>query len=282
MAVESARTSDVGTVGVLSRAADALSADPRILLAGVAVVALGFVPYVSNVTTPVVGGLAVVLTHQALVDTPVTDRSYLRRTLSAIGATVIIAIIAVSVVLAGFMVVGVVALVGFVFPPLLVLAVLVGIVGVILPVLYVALRLHLALPAAFIDGETATDAVRQSWERAGGNVVTVLGVQIVTGLLSAVGALLIAYAFGIPFPGTVETGSVFGSSAESRELVSQSAMVLRYTAVGSSTVSATIPSPEFLLGYSVVGGLFTALNYSSQAVMYRVFEDERVETPVTT
>jgi hypothetical protein len=277
MAVEPARTSDVGTVGVLSRAADALSADPRILLAGVAVVALGFVPYVSNVTTPVVGGLAVVLTHQALVGTPATDRSYLRRALSAIGATVIVAIIAVSVVLAGFIVVGIVALVGFVFPPLLVLAVLVGIVGIVLPVLYVALRLHLALPAAFIDGETATDAVRQSWDRAGGNVVTVLGVQAVTGLLSALAALLIAYAFGIPFPGAIETGGAL--SAENRELVSRSAMVLRYTAVGSSTVSATIPGPEFLLGYSVVGGLFTALNYSSQAVMYQVFDGEAVETP---
>jgi hypothetical protein len=281
MAAEPARTSDVGTVGVLSRAADALSADPRILLAGVAVVALGFVPYVSNVASPVVGGLAVVLTHQALVGTPATDRSYLRRTLSAIGATVIVAIIAVSVVLAGFMIVGVVALVGFVFPPLLVLAVLVGIVGIVLPVLYVALRLHLALPAAFIDGETATDAVRRSWDRAGGNVVTVLGVQLVTGLLSALAALLIAYAFGIPFPGAIETGGAFSFSAENRELISQSAMVLRYTAVGSSTVSATIPGPEFLLGYSVVGGLFTALNYSSQAVMYQVFDGKGVETPAT-
>lgn len=279
MAVEPARPSDVGTVGVLSRAADALSADPRILLAGVAVVGLGFVPYVSNVASPVVGGLAVVLTHQALVGAPATDRSYLRRTLSAIGATVVVAIIAVSIVLAGFMIVGTVALVGFVFPPLLVLAVLVGIVGIVLPVLYVALRLHLALPAAFIDGETATDAVRQSWERAGGNVVTVLGVQLVTGVLSALAALLIAYAFGIPFPGTIESGGVLSFSAENRELVSQSAMVLRYTAVGSSTVSATIPSPEFLFGYSVVGGLFTALNYSSQAVMYREFDDEGVETP---
>ncbi|WP_440990379.1 hypothetical protein [Haloarchaeobius baliensis] len=281
MAAEPARTTDVGTVGVLSRAADALSADPRILLAGVAVVALGFVPYVSNVTTPLIGGLAVVLTHQALAGAPATDRSYLRRTLSAIGATIVVAIIAVSIVLAGFMLVGIVAVAGFVFPPLLVLAVLVGVVGVVIPVLYVALRLHLAFPAAFLDGETATDAVRRSWDRAGGNVWTVFGVQLVTGLLSAVGAFLIAYAFGIPFPGTVETGSVFGSSAESRELVSQSAMVLRYTAVGSSTVSATIPGPEFLLGYSIVGGLFTALNYSSQAVMYRLFDDEGVETPMT-
>lgn len=279
MAVEPARTSDVGTVGVLSRAADALSADPRILLAGVAVVALGFVPYVSNVASPIVGGLAVVLTHRALVDTPVTDRSYLRRILSAIGATVIVAIIAVSVVLAGFMVVGVVALAGFVFPPLLVLAVVAGVVAIVLPVLYVALRLHLALPAAFIDGETATDAVRRSWERAGGNVLTVFGVQLVTGLLSAVAALVIAYAFGVPFGGTIETGSAFSFSAENRALVSQSAWVLRYTTVGSSTVSATIPSPEFLLGYSIVGGIFTALNYSSQAVMYRLFDDERTRRP---
>lgn len=281
MAVEPARTSDVGTVGVLSRSADALSADPRILLAGVAVVALGFVPYLSNVTTPVVGGLAVVLTHQALVGTPTTDRSYPRRTLSAVGASVIVAVIAVSVILAGFMVVGVVALVGVVFQPLLVVAAVVAVVAIALPVVYIALRLHLALPAAFIDGETATDAVRRSWERAGGNVRTVLGVQLVTGLLSMLAAFLIAYAFGVPFPGPVENGSAISVTADNEQLVSQSATVLRYTTVGSSTVSATIPGPEFLLGYSIVGGLFTALNYSSQAVMYRVFDNGTVETPGT-
>lgn len=275
MAVEPARTSDVGTVGVLSRAADAVSADPRILLAGVAVVALGFVPYVSNLTTPVIGGLAVVLTHQALVGAPATERPFLRRAVSAVGATILVAVVAGSVALGGALFVGLIAVFGVLVPPLLVLAVLVGLVGVVLPVIYVALRLHLALPAAFVGDETAVDAVKRSWSLAGGNVATVFGVQVVTGLLSAVAALAIAYAFGVPFAGSIESGGALSFSAQNREFVSRSVMVLRYTAVGSSTVSATLPSPEFLLGYSVVGGLFTALNYSAQTVMYRVFADDR-------
>ncbi|WP_435348143.1 hypothetical protein [Haloarchaeobius sp. HRN-SO-5] len=275
MAVQSPPRSPVTTRRVLSRATDALASDPRILLVGIAVVLLGFVPVAASLATPVVGGFALVLTHRAFAGHEATDRSYRSRVVSGVGATVLV-------------VVAVVTLVALVATTSL-LAVAVGAVtvvkptvggflaaGVVLlllaPILYVALRLQLALPAVFIDGERAVDAIAGSWDRTEGNVATVFGVELVVAVLSGVATLALVAAFGSAFPGTSETANTFVNVFGDDRLVTRSTMVVRYTVVGSSTVSTTIPNPDFLLGYSLVLGLFNALGFSARAVMYEAFE----------
>lgn len=54
----------------------------------------------------------------------------------------------------------------------------------LLPMLYVFLRLSFAIPAVFVDGSGLADALGRSWSRTSGKVVTLLGIAVATGALS--------------------------------------------------------------------------------------------------
>jgi hypothetical protein len=272
MAVQSPQRSDVGTFGVLSRATDALASDPRILLVGIVVVVLGFVPVASSLATPVVGGLALVLTHRVFVGHDATDRTYGSRAVSAVGATILVAIAIGAVVVATALLALLAAVVWLLHPVVGVVLVTGVVLAMIAPTLYVVLRLQLALPAVFIDGERAMDAVKGSWDRTEGNVGTVFGVELVVAILSGLATLVLVVTFGSAFPGPSEAVNTALNVGGNQRLVAESATVIRYTVVGSSTVSTTIPNPNFVLGYSLVLGLFSALGFSARAVMYQAFD----------
>jgi hypothetical protein len=106
--------------------------------------------------------------------------------LSAFGVAVVVVLAAstVGAVLAGFG------------------AVVLGPLAVVmaLPVLYLVLRVALAVPAVFVGGRGFAGALRESWSLSSGNVLTLAGLGLVTGLTAALGV--------VPTVGTVVSTTV--------------------------------------------------------------------------
>lgn len=89
------------------------------------------------------------------------------------------------------------------------LAVVVGTLLLILPGIYLALRLSLSFPACVIDDRGVLASLRASWDAATGNLLKILGVQLAV-LAASVGALVAAVVAvgGEPDPATVAAASV--------------------------------------------------------------------------
>lgn len=86
-----------------------------------------------------------------------------------------------------------------------VLAVATGpiVVLAVLPVLYLLVRVSLAVPAVFLSTRGVTGALRESWRRSSGNVLTLAGVLLISGLaatLTLLGSLgtIAATTLGAP------------------------------------------------------------------------------------
>lgn len=113
-------------------------------------------------------------------------------------------------------------------------AVLVGLVLLVVPGLYLAVRLYLVLPAVMLDDRGPLEACGESWARTAGNSITIAGVVAAT-----VAAALLAGAVAV-------VGAAGGVDP----------------AVERLAAGETAP---FELAVSVVGGLLTA---TTTAVVY--------------
>lgn len=77
-------------------------------------------------------------------------------------------------------------------------------VVLVVPVLYLVLRFSMAFPAVFLSTRSITDALRESWQRSSGNVLTLAGLALIVGLTGALALLgtpgvVAATTFGTPF-----------------------------------------------------------------------------------
>lgn len=152
----------------VSDAASLLSDDPRIVLLTLAGGALSIVPVVGPVLNVLVVGFAHLLAHRSLGRSADTRASLPRRFLYLIGGSL------ATVVL-----------------------VVIGLILLIVPGIYLLLRLSLVVPAIMIDGEGPLEGLGESWDRTGGNVVTVLGVFLVFWFVGVLAAVPVVLAFGI-------------------------------------------------------------------------------------
>ncbi|WP_290815429.1 glycerophosphoryl diester phosphodiesterase membrane domain-containing protein [Halovivax sp.] len=76
------------------------------------------------------------------------------------------------------------------------ISVVVGLLLLILPGIYLALRLSLAFPACVIDDRGAVESLSTSWEVAKGNLLKLLGITLI-----AFFVILVAAIFAVPFAG---------------------------------------------------------------------------------
>lgn len=147
---------DMGVGGVLSTAVSLVTDDFRIAGLQLAGAFAGLIPFVGVLIQFLFGGLALQFADESLGN-PDPERSLLVR--------------------------AVLALITFV---ILVIVVAIGLVALILPGIYLALRLSLALPAVWVGDMGPIDALKDSWSRASGHLLTILGVNLVFLLIAAV------------------------------------------------------------------------------------------------
>lgn len=126
--------------------------------------------------------------------------------------------------------------------------VFVGFLLLVLPGIYFALKLSLAIPAIWIGDKGPIEALSDSWTRTSGNLVTILGI----------GALffLVAMVLLLPVFGVVLSGAALESIAEGGFLLASPILVLAILAVAVTIGSVSV---------------------AAQAVMYRAFGDGRVD-----
>jgi len=89
------------------------------------------------------------------------------------------------------------------------LAVFVGTFLLIVPGIYLALRLSLSFSACVIDDRGVADSLRGSWAVASGNLLKIFGVQLAAGTASIVALVAAAVAVsGVPEPATIAAATV--------------------------------------------------------------------------
>lgn len=76
-------------------------------------------------------------------------------------------------------------------------AVLLGLLLLVLPGIYLALRLSLAFPACVIDDLNASGSLRRSWDVAAGDLLKLLGITLVAFAIPSLMAVLLAVDSGL-------------------------------------------------------------------------------------
>lgn len=157
----------MGVGGVLSTAVSVITDDFRI--AGLQLVGafVSLIPIVGSLIQFVIGGLAIQFADETLGN-PDPEQSLLVRAILALITGII-----------------------------LVIVVAIGLIALIIPGIYLALRLSLALPAVWVGDMGPIDALKDSWSRAHGHLLTIFGVNAVFFVIALV-TLAPAFAFFFP------------------------------------------------------------------------------------
>lgn len=126
------------------------------------------------------------------------------------------------------------------------IAVLIGLLLLVLPGLFLALKFSLAIPAIWIGDEGPIEALSDSWERTSGNLLTIIGVGIIF--------FLLAIALFVPLFVVSLGGAAISSATE-------------------SGAGILLTSPILIVGTIVVAVTVGAVSVAAQSVMYRSFGD---------
>lgn len=166
------RQSSVGVSDVLVGAVNAVAADP--LMVGVQLVGnlFGLIPFIGSWFTQIGNSIAVDLGYHTLDDAHGHQTPFATRVVYLVGAILVA---------------------GIVF--------IIGLVLLVLPGIYAAIRLALFPAAVMVDGNGPLQALEESWERTKGHGWTVLGYQVVffvPGLVLLVGGYVALFGFQSP------------------------------------------------------------------------------------
>jgi len=206
---------DMGVGGVLSTAVSLVTDDLRIAGLQLAGAFAALIPIVGSLVQFVLGGLAIQFADETLGN-PDPERSLLVR-----------------------------AVLGLLTLIILVIVVTIGLIALILPGIYLALRLSLSLPAVWVGDMGPIDALKDSWSRADGHLLTILGVNLVFLLVGLV-TLGPAFAVFAPF-----------SSPEAIQQFSQQPLILA--------------SPGLFAVQTLYAVTVGAAIIATQAIMFRSF-----------
>jgi len=151
--------------GVLGKAVSVASSDVRIPVIQIIATFLGVIPIVGSLVRTAVIGLGYGFADETLGGPQPQESVTLRFAFSIVSAVII----------------GIATVIGAIF--------------LIIPGIYVALKLSLALPAIWIEGKGPIEALSDSWARTSGRMWTVLGVNALLFFIAFVAlvAVLVAY-----------------------------------------------------------------------------------------
>lgn len=161
----------MGVGGVLSTAVSVLTDDLRIAGLQLAGSFVSLIPIIGTLVQFVIGGLAIQFADETLGN-PEPERSLLIRAVLALLTGIVVFI-----------------------------AVFVGLLALILPGIYLALRLALAVPAVWVGGMGPIDAIKDSWSRTDGHLLTIFGVNavfLVVALVTLAPAFVVFVPLGSP------------------------------------------------------------------------------------
>lgn len=117
------------------------------------------------------------------------------RLLPLVGLTLLVGLAVAAVVVAA-MLPGFVLLI-FVEPVVGALLILVGLLGAFAGAMWLSARLALATPALMLEGQTVLGAWRRSWQLSRGSFWRVLGIILLTGLLTVIAVFVVAGPFQV-------------------------------------------------------------------------------------
>jgi hypothetical protein len=207
-------TPNMGAFAVISTAFDVAKSDLRIAGMQVLTGILGAIPFVGVLLSMITSGLAMQFADETLGNRA-PDNS-------------------IAVRLAYTILTGIV----------MYIAILIGLILLVLPGIFLALKFALAIPAIWIGDQGPIEALSDSWERTGGNLLTIIGVGIIF--------FLIAMALFVPLFAVSLGGAALSAAAES----------------GAGFLLA---SPILIVGTIVVAVTVGAVSVAAQSVMYRSF-----------
>lgn len=193
---------------VLREGIDAVRTDPRMVLVTLVGGLLSAIPVLGNVFVTFTNGIAVAIGYRTIREDHRAPTDVLTRLV-------------------------------YLFVALLVTAVLVGIglVFLVLPGIYLALRFTLHPAAVMVDGHGPLAALSESWNRSEGHLLTILGFGVVLFVPALVLVFVLAFA------------------------------------LSGGQLSETVGTLTFGLLAGVVGAPFSAVHAGGVAVMYDAFED---------
>lgn len=175
MATNATPSPEVGLSVVFERALDAVRTGPGIFMIVLIANVVGVIPFIGGVIGQVMHGIAVskaseTIGHSGLTNPPLLNRSLYLLTAWIIGG----------------------------------IAILIGLIFLLLPGIYLMVRLYLVPAAVMSDGKGPLQSIEESWDRTDGHLVTVFGFAVV---LSVVGGAILAGLylawFGFTSPGRI-------------------------------------------------------------------------------
>lgn len=183
-----------GALGTVSTAAGWLRASPT--LVGIFFL-VGVLDAVARGSTPAEVGMTVVTPVAAVVAYAVADR-LVREEAPDYVAIAVLTLRKLPVVLGTVLVVGAGLVTLGLVAALVAYLVLrqAGILLLVVPAIYVLLRLSLVVPAVVIDDDGVISAILNGWEASRGHVLTIVGVNVLSFLIALVGIAAVALATG--------------------------------------------------------------------------------------